>query len=245
MGLLFRLLSILCTGFLGAAFFVGVFPFLRTSWPLRDIPAFAQLGSGTTTIERTEHIIVEEHSAFQDAAARQKAGVLAVRAVGDKGELAYASALALTSDGLVAAPFSVVRKDAKHYSIRGEHDWLGAELVAADATQGLVLLRVQGGQFSPAAFGNQKDLALGQTVFSLSMPQESRWHVERSIIGQTASETSDISFSLNTFSSSHLGAGLFSIDGKLIGMLVQTPEKEPKLISSQMIEDFLQEALRR
>ena len=245
MGFLLRFLLILCTGFLGAAFFVGVFPFLRTSWPLKDIPAFAEFGSGATTIERTERIIVEEHSAFQDAVARQKSGVLAARAVGDKGELAYTSALALTSDGLVVSPFSLVRKDAKRYSIRGEHDWLGAELIAADSARGLALFRVQGGQFSPAAFGNQKDLALGQTVFMLSMPQEGHWRVERSTIQQTASDMQSISFSSNAFSSLHTGVGLFSLDGKLFGMLVPSQEKEPKLISSQIIEDFLHEVLQR
>lgn len=243
MAFFLRCFLVFLGGFLGAALFIALLPSLHTHWPLKNVPAFAEFGNGNTVIERTEQVVVEETTAFQDAVAAQRNGIVALRAVGARGnDLAYASGIVLTNDGLIAVPFSVVRRDAKQYLIRGPQDWFSADVVAADAAKNLAILRAKDVHLPPSSFANSKDVALGQTIFSLSMSREGQWHVERGIVSQIANGETPPQFSFSSTQPVRTGEGIFTYDGKLLGMGIAL-EKEEIFVSSQVLQDFMQQVL--
>ena len=216
---------------------------IQNTGSLRDISFLQRLVAGTTIIERTERIVVQEDSAFQEAVASQKNSVVAIRALGRNGELAYASGLALTNDGIFVAPSSVARADATQYLVRSPEDWFNAEYLGIDATRELALFRAMDLRMTPVSFGNPQELALGQRLFALGMPQEGRLYATEGIVRAAAASSHALETSVQLSSGGQTGSTLFSIEGKALGMLLFVSKEETKFVSSFDIQLFFQEVL--
>ena len=238
------IIFVFVVGGLGGIIVPKVFlPYLQSVWPVRDISFLQRLVAGTTIIERTERVVVQEDSAFQAAIDSQKNSVVAIRALGRKGELAYASGLALTNDGIFVAPSSVVKADVTQYLVRSPEDWFNAEYLGIDSTRGLAFFRAEDLRMTPVSFGNPRDIVLGQRLFALGMPQEGRLYATEGIVRAAAANSHGLETSVQLSSGGQTGSTLFSIEGKALGMLFFVSKEETKFVSSLDIQLFFQEVL--
>lgn len=241
-----KFIFIIVVGGIGGVLFIeAALPYLQRNGWVQRITFLQKIGTETNIIERTQKIIVEENSALEDAIAQSKQSIVAVQAVDASGkQVAYASGLVLTNDGVVIVPSTVVKQESKNYHVRGAHDWFNAELWGIDIKTGLAIFHAADLRLSPAAFIDEKDIVLGKRLFALSMPQENVQHVEGGMITTIGQDMQKYDTSIRLRLQAYDGSAVFSLDNKVLGIERFVNENETKLVSSQDIEFFLQKTLK-
>ncbi|MBI2463061.1 MAG: trypsin-like peptidase domain-containing protein [Candidatus Spechtbacteria bacterium] len=236
--------TVVVGGIGGVLFIEAALPYLQRHGLVQKIPLLQKMGTETTIIERTEKIIIEENSALEQAIARSKQSIIAVQALDASGkQVAYASGLVLTNDGMVIVPSTVVKQESKNYLVRGARDWFNADLRGIDIKTGLAIFRAVDLHLSPAAFVDEKDIVLGKRVFALSMPQENVQHVEGGMITTIGPDAQKYDTSIRLLLRGYDGSAVFSLDNKVLGIGRFANENETNLVSSKDIESFLRKTL--
>lgn len=239
--------TIVVGGIGGVLFIEAILPYLQRHGFVQRIPLLQKMGGETNIIERTERIVVEENLALEQAIMQGEKSVVAVQAVDISGkQVAYASGLVLTNDGVVVAPSTIVKQESRIYHMRGARDWFNAELWGIDIKTGLAIFHAPELRLSPAAFSDDTSIVLGRRIFALSLPQENTYHIEDGMIttvvsGNSASEQYTASIRLS--SQMYDGSVVFSLNNKVLGLARFVNANETKFVSYKDIDSFLRKTL--
>ncbi len=239
-----KILVIIILGGIGGIFMVGlVLPIFKDTAFVRRVSFLQHIAEGTTVIERTQQLVVDENSALEAAIQNAQKSVVEVQ-VTEKNIVTITTGLVLTNDGIVVFPGDVTQQPSSaQYLVRGSGaDWLPATFLAKDTNLNLVLVRSQSLHLTPAPFSTLQNLNLGQRIFALGVLLDGRNFAADGIITAQASQQQNGQTSLHLDTQQGNGASLFSLEGNTFGIFVMQ-QKNLTLISSSDVQRFLQSTL--
>ncbi len=155
--------------------------------------------------------------------------VVGISVYNEKGLVSGASGVIYSKDGYlvtndhiyseIAAPkFKIHTYDGKEYS---------AEYVAGDTISDLAVLKIKGGSFTPATFGNSSDIIFGESVVAVGRPNDptDKSSISKGIISAVSKRvqtTSNYSASLiqtdSAINPGSSGGALVNMYGQVIGI---------------------------
>ena len=217
----FKISILLCAGILG-----GVLAELFVIPALLRLPAPSYAGflrefkARTTIVKETKEIIIDKSDVFVQSAYKVKAVLGSVERRSGGAVQSSSSAIIVTSDGWLVAPFSVVDGRGSFFVVR-PGSTLPASLVRADRKAGLALLDIEDANMSAAEFSSFRDYELGEAVFALGALTRETIE-DRFDAGYVSSLTaSAVEFSPGFAASMPSGSGIFTAEGKLAAMAVK------------------------
>jgi serine protease Do len=161
------------------------------------------------------------------AVARARPSVVSIRALG-KGRDGYGAGIVVRGDGLIMTALHVV-KDATALAIVFEDgEEHPGKLLAADEEIDVALVRTvaPGRTFSPARFGSDAELELGESLVAIANPFGLGISVtrgilsareRRNVVGQNSAGLLQTDAAINPGSS---GGALVNLNGELVGLIV-------------------------
>ena len=235
-----RLLGVIILGGIGGVLMVGLLlPSLKDASFIHAVPFLAHVAEGTTVVQPTQQLVVDENSALEASIQNAQKNVVQIQAT-NKSVINTAAGLLLTNDGIVIFPYSQAQAQNTQYLVRASGgDWTSAAFLAQDSSLGLTLIRAQGLHLTPVNFGDIQTLHLGQRIFALGTLLAGQNFVADGIVTLEADQQQNGQTSLHIDPQQGNGAGLFSLDGQLFGIFI-TKQKEISLVSSSDIQAFLQ-----
>ena len=193
-------------------------PWLASREPFSRIPRLTV--ERVTVVQPKEEIIIDRSAGLERVVAAVRPGLVSVERRTLGGEtLALVSGVAVTADGLVVTDEAVVGSSGI-FSVRRNGENFDAVFVARDSRAGLALFRADRGNFPVVPFVEERDLALGETLFVLSMDQAIREPRLQTgyITGRVSRGIPETDLILDERT---LGSPLYTFDGKLVGIAGQ------------------------
>ena len=195
-----------------------------------------RLEQAPTYINETKEITIQENTALQDAIGGVKNKVVGIRSKTKAGKTIEGSGLIVTNDGLVLTLESLSPQGATEITIFLDGKKLTPKVL--QRKNGLVLLKVDENNLSPAAFADFEKIKLGERVFLLGiiLNKDQAGNIANEGIIRTFDEKN---IQTNISEKSIEGSPLFDIQGQLIGL--NTLDKDGKVvaISIKIIREFL------
>ena len=233
-----KVLLIVILGGLGGIFFERTLvPWLAEREPFSRIPSLTI--ERTTIVNPKQEIIINEAQALEVATRAVYPTLVVVERLATDGTiLDAASGVVLTSDGVVITTDEILRPEAA-YRILRERDNVSAEVVADDPLLGVLMLRADVSGWPVADFAESRDLALGKRLFLLAGFDDPKYEtlvaeLQEGAITKVEGEVGpEVSGDLL---GEHVGAPVFTIEGRLMG-LVGVEE----LVSAESIRQFFNE----
>ncbi|OHA48054.1 MAG: hypothetical protein A2806_03785 [Candidatus Terrybacteria bacterium RIFCSPHIGHO2_01_FULL_48_17] len=190
-----------------------LFPWLASFEQLSILQQFAR-NNGTTIINPTEQIIVNESEGFERAVALALPYLVLVEREGSKTAV---SGVAVTEDGLVATDAQIAVGRGQLFVVR-HNERFAATLVRVDASSNTALVKIDSHNLSFPDFDDSVNL--GQALVAVRMVNEEQMAVPE-VIQTYANRIGENSFSLPfALDSAHRGMILITSEGKLAGMVV-------------------------
>lgn len=245
----FFILVILIGGLAGILSSGFLMPFLSHTAPFDKIGWLKEANNGgTTIINKTEQVIVEEGQALENAIEKVNPSVVGIvsqskfsaNKTKKAGQTIYGTGFMVTGDGLILAVNSVAPEGNYDYFISKENQSVPAQIIKRDAAQGLVLLKINETNLPVVSFGETDSLRLGQRIVLAGVDASVnplQRLVNFGIIRNTANGT--FSFSLEKESQNLTGAPLIDINGDVIGEAQIDSSGKIKVVSSEAIKKFL------
>jgi S1-C subfamily serine protease len=205
--LLFALVLILggAVGGLAAfSYLAGLFPF--------------QVGSAESLapvrITEKQETIIQENKALKDAAAKTSGIAIGIKVTTTGGVSSYGSGLILTSDGLAAAPYSLLPPGAKAQITAGGKK-ATFEILKRDKAKNLVVIKLADGNWPTASFYQMDNLKLGERLFLEGMTSDGRNFVNEGIVRDFSADSIATSI---WEKNEALGSPVFDIEGNIMGI---------------------------
>lgn len=214
-------------GVLGSQLFL---PWIAGFKPFGQIGWIARSRNGTTIINRTERVVVEQNTAELDVinqAAKLVVGVRSERTKKAAGKriitlpkpevLTEGSGFILTSDGLIATVNILAPETADHFLVFFNNKTYESRVIKRDASSGAALLKIEENNLPVAALGAAGDLKLGKEVFLLgadSTGDSLALFVNKGFIKALLPDIK-VNFSESQLAN---GSPLFNFQGEIIGL---------------------------
>lgn len=203
---------------------------------------------GTTIINKTEQVIVEEGQALENAIEKVNPSVVGIVSQSKfsasktkkASQAIYGTGFMVTGDGLILAANSAAPEGNYDYFVSKDNQSVPAQIIKRDAGQGLVLLKINETNLPVVSFNEAESLRLGQRIAlvgvdaSINLLQKL---VNSGIIRSIANGT--FSFSLEKENQNLTGAPLIDINGDVIGEAQIDSNGKIKVVSSEAIKKFL------
>ena len=193
-----------------------------------------------------EQIYIQENVALKNAIEKAEKVVMEI-STESKGKTLSASALILTSDGLVVTLDDLLTSKSEIYY---QEEILPFQILKRDQKDNLVLIKVEKSNLPTLSFANEEKLKLGERVFlvgkiftraALQGEPRQRREKETQIVvneGIIKSFTSEF-IETNIFEDEKLrSCPLFDIEGNIVGLNIIEKGKEVKTIPISKIREF-------
>ena len=182
-----------------------------------------------------EQIYIQENVALKNAIEKAEKVVMEI-STESKGKTLSASALILTSDGLVVTLDDLLTSKSEIYY---QEEILPFQILKRDQKDNLVLIKVEKSNLPTLSFANEEKLKLGERVFLVgkifTREKETQIVVNEGIIKSFTSEFIET----NIFEDEKLrSCPLFDIEGNIVGLNIIEKGKEVKTIPISKIREF-------
>ncbi len=216
-----KLLLIFVVGGIGGIFFERTLvPWLAQREPFSRIPSLTI--ERTTIVNPTVQNIINEAQALEVATRSVYPTLGLLERQGINGEvLASASGAILTADGVLVTTNTIVG-DTGTYTLFRERDAVDARFIAEDADLGIALFKAEVSGWPVINFVESRDLALGKRLFLLAASRDPRYEplvaeLQEGAITKVEGEVGpEVSVGLLE---QHLGAPIFTIEGRMLGLV--------------------------
>jgi len=208
-------------------------------WPyFIERPLFYKyrLEQAPTYINETKEITIQENTALQDAIGGVKNKVVGIRSKTKAGKIIEGSGLIVTNDGLVLTLEGLSPQGATEITIFLDGKKLTPKVL--QRKNGLVLLKIDENNLSPAAFADFDKIKLGERVFLLGIilnKDQTSNIVNEGIIRIFDEKNIQTNISEKNIE----GSSLFNIEGQLVGLNTIDKEGRVVAISIKTIREFL------
>jgi S1-C subfamily serine protease len=226
--LLVSVFLVLIGGALGglAAFlyFAGLLPFKAENYEnIKPVPV----------IEKQE-VTIQENKALTDAVAKVDGIAIGIKVVGTKGLATYGSGVILSSDGLAAVPYSLYPPGAAGEVVAAGKK-TSFQILKRDKSQNLILLKLDGSNWSTAGFYQLDGLNLGERVFLAGVLPAGGSFVSEGIVRDFSTR----SIATNIFEKAEAeGSPVFDIEGNIIGIADVARSGQVSVIPIDVIKGF-------
>ena len=195
-----------------------------------------RLEQAPTYINETKEITIQENTALQDAIGGVKNKVVGIRSKTKAGKIIEGSGLIVTNDGLVLTLEGLSPQGATEITIFLDGKKLTPKVL--QRKNGLVLLKVDENNLSPAAFADFEKIKLGERVFLLGiiLNKDQAGNIVNEGIIRTFDEKN---IQTNISEKNIEGSPLFNIEGQLVGLNTLDKEGRVVAISIKTIREFL------
>lgn len=222
-------------GVLGSQLFL---PWLAGFSPFSKIDWIARAKDGTTIINKTERITVEQSTAFQEVISQIMNSVVAVKSVNKKsGAINYGSGFILTSDGLIVTAATLALESAKQILVFINDKEYPAEIIKR-GDDGLALLRIKEVNLTMVSLGDVGNLKLGEEVFLAGVDLSSGRLVE--FVNRGFIKTTDPNLSVNfDATQSANGSPLVNFKGEVSGAVLVEKSSEMSIVGTDRIKELM------
>ena len=185
----------------------------------------------------TKEITIQENTALQEAIKKVDKVVVGVRATTKTGKITEGSGVIVTNDGLILSLNGLIPQGAE-VNVFLDNKKLTSKVL--QRKNGLVLLKVEESNLSPAAFTDFDKIILGERVFIVGAI-----FGENDVVSKTVNEGIIKTFDENLVQTSIYeetklqGSSLFDIEGQLVGLNTIDKFGRVSAISIKTIRDFL------
>jgi S1-C subfamily serine protease len=245
----FFILVILIGGLAGILSSGFLMPFLSRTPLFENISWLKEANNGgTTIINKTEQVIIEEGQVLENAIEKISPSVVGIvsqsKLVAGKTKKAsqaiYGTGFMATGDGLILTVSSAAPEGSYDYFISKDNQSVPAQIVKRDTVQGLVLIKINETNLPVVSFGEADSLRLGQRILLIGADALANPMQKLVNFGIIRSLTNGIfSFSLEKESQNLSGAPLIDINGNVIGVAQIDSTGKIKVVSSETIKKFL------
>jgi len=230
---IWKLVVIFIFGMAGGIFADQIF------WPyFVERPLFYKYRLDKTPIYIAEkrEIIIRENVALKEAIGRVNKAVVGVKTEMRSGKVLEGSGLIVTSDGLMVTLNELLPVGSK-FNFFVESKALPFQVLRRDSQNNLVLVKLQGTNFSTVGFGDFEKLQIGERVFLLTKAPS----LEEGLVNEGIIKTFNGNYILtNIFEEGRaLGSPLFDIEGKLLGLNTVNKKGQVIAIPLPKIRSFL------
>jgi len=183
-------------------------------------------------------IIIQENTALKNAIKEAEKKVVLIRGVSADGKITDGMGIFLSVDGLIITLKELTPKNGKIFVRTLEDKVYEAQALKKDEKNNLALLKIEGSEFSPAAFFDFEKLSLGERVFSLEtflVKTEIKKIVREGIVNSFEKDKIITSINEKNIIS---GAPIFDIEGNLIGLTSLKKNGETFLVPVTTIKIF-------
>jgi serine protease Do len=231
------------SGILASQFLV---PYLAHTSPFDQISWLKQAKDGTTIINKTEQVVVEESTAAEDAINKISPSIVGIIAKSKAGTVktpvisSYGTGFIVTSDGMVITDTEQTAEKNYDYSVLKDGQIMPATVVKKDAAAGLVLLKIDQTNLPVVSFADFDSLKLGQKAILVGIDSSVNpiiKFVDAGII-KTLSDK-DFSLSMAQESAKASGAPLINIKGEVSAMAQVGSDGIVKIVGAEAIKKFM------
>lgn len=234
------------SGILSSGFLL---PYLSHTSPFDNIGWLKEANNnGTTIINKTEQVVVEEGQALEKSIEKINPSVVGIVSQSKlssaktkkASQIIYGTGFIATSDGLILAADSAAPEGNYDYYVSKDNQSVLAQVVKRDINQGLVLLKINETNLPVVSFGEIDSLRLGQRIVLVGADASTnplQKLVNFGVIRSIANGT--FSFSLEKENQNLTGAPLIDIAGDVIGAARIDSAGKIKIVSSETIKNFL------
>ncbi|OGZ35065.1 MAG: hypothetical protein A2174_00575 [Candidatus Portnoybacteria bacterium RBG_13_41_18] len=238
------LVIILLGGFAGV-FFVQIFlPWLAGFSFFNQIDWIRRVQEGTTIINTTERVIIDQNSALEQAI--DKAGKIMVELISQRTEklvgktkvplaepeiLAQGPAIIVSSDGLILAAENLAPETAQKFSVVLNNNRQVAEVKKRDKKSGLVLLKINESNLPVLPFF-EGELKLGQILFLISIKSGNKL-VDSGIVKQIQPNL------VIGFTEAANSSPIFNLKNEIVGLNLVDNNNQPKIVLSAVLRELL------
>ena len=233
------------SGILSSQFLI---PYLGQTPPFSKINWLKQAGgNGTTIINKTEQIIVEESLEVEKAVDKISPSVVGIVSrskltskTKKAGQTFYGTGFITTGDGLILTNDFAAPEGSFDYFISRDNQSLPAEVEKRDAESGLVLLRIKETNLPVVSFGEADGLRLGQKVVLVGADASLNPLLKIVNFGVVRNLV-DKSFSVSIVEKNDnlTGAPIINIKGEVLGLAEISSSGLTRIISEEQIRKFL------
>ena len=203
-------------------FFDSYYTSVDTSKANVNIPKYS--GRSEFTLELQEQ--PDREMTLQELYSQCVQSIVSIDTYQDEAEYGMGSGVVLSSDGLILTNTHVVDECTRAVVVMADNSEYEAELIGADAISDLAVLKIDGAELKPAAFGDSSLLMVGDKVAAIGNPLDSSLRltltdgiisaIERGIAYNGRSMTL---LQTNTaLNSGNSGGALFNMYGQVIGI---------------------------
>lgn len=225
-----KVIAMFVIGMVGGIFANQIF------WPyIIERPLMHQYNISERPVYVTEskEIIVKENDSLVESIDKVKKIVVGVRTKTATGRILEGSGFVVSSDGLVITLAELVPLggDPSFY-INGEV--VSFQILKRDLTKNLALIKVDSNGLATAGFADLKNISLGERIFTLGFDKDSGYLAEEGVIKNIGNDFIGTNISEDGF----LGGPIFNIKREIIGIGVNSLEKNLSILPVSLIKEF-------
>jgi len=215
-------------------------------WPYFVSFTFLKTGNFSETpiyVTEKKEITIRENEALQQAIKKVENTIVGVRTKTKKGEILEGSGVVLTSDGLVVTLAQLLPWGSKfHFWADGE--WCHYQILKRDLNKNLALVKLKKENLATRGFAEKEKIQLGERIFFVSVDfvattsqffLSPKLRVNEGIITKINSDL--IETNIVDFSNVN-GAGVFDIEGNLVGLVQKQKNERIFVIPVDSIKEF-------
>jgi len=229
-----KLLGVLILGLAGGilgglaafSYFAGLLPFNVNAGDAKNL--------APVRITERQEVTIQENKALKDAVAKVSGIAAGIKVTNAKGAVVYGSGVILSSDGMVALPYSLFGPGASaQVTVAGKV--AAFEVLKRDKTQNLVILKLENSNWPTAGFYQLDNLRLGERVFLAGTLSGGGNFVNEGVVRDFNSDSINTSIYEKTEA---LGAPVFDIEGNILGIADVAKSGQVAVIPISKIKSF-------
>lgn len=243
------ILIILVGGLAGILASQFLMPYLAHTSPFEKISWLKKAGNGgTTIINKTEQLIIEDSQASEKAIEKINPSVVGImtsaKLLAGKtkkpGQPIYGTGFIITGDGMILAPNSAAPQGNYDYFISRDNQSVLAEVVKRDEKEGMVLLKIKETNLPVVSFGRTENLRLGQEIILVGVDSSVSSLLRNIKKGVIEKIKEGIFYSSIEKAGQNLnGAPFINISGEVIGLSQIDSAGKVSVVSIEEIKKFL------
>ncbi len=224
-------------GGIGGAFLVKVFlPWLAGVSPFDRISWLENFKDGTTIINKTEKIYLNQDTIFQEGINKVLGSTVAIYAERKDKKISGSTGLILTNDGLVVTAGSYPA-GAKFFVLRDNKRY-EAQVLKEDKENNLLLLKIAEVNLPVVALGDISNLKVGETIFSADFKETEKGLSSFAFLGFVNSISPNLLISFLNEQQLVNGCPLANNKGEVFGLIFWLKDKI-QIIDSGKIGNLL------
>jgi len=179
---------------------------------------YSEGGLSFSPVRVTEKLVttIQENKALKDAVAKAANIAVGIKVTGAKGAVTYGSGVILTSDGLVAVPYSLFPPGASAEVIAGGKK-VAFEVVNRDKEKNLAILKLENSNWPTASFYQFENLKLGERIFLAGTLSAGGNFVNEGVVRDFTPAVVNTGI---VEKAETLGSPAFDIEGNIVGIAV-------------------------